>query len=89
MQARVTPCQKLGLFPDFLQGAPPNDEELLKMKGAAVVERPLCLDLSRVNAGRFLRVPAELLRLALRALAELDVDDAGARELHQLIERMN
>src|SRR6185312_6075680 len=32
-------------------------------------------------------VPAERLRLALRALAELDVDDARAGEVHQLVER--
>src|SRR5215218_368309 len=33
-------------------------------------------------------VPAEGLLLALRALAQLDVDEAGAREAHQLIERV-
>jgi hypothetical protein len=32
-------------------------------------------------------VPAERLLLALRALAELDVDDARAGEVHQLAER--
>src|SRR5689334_21514100 len=33
-------------------------------------------------------VPVEGLLLALRALAQLDVDEAGARRLHQLVERV-
>src|ERR1700730_6445291 len=32
-------------------------------------------------------MPAELLRLPLRALAELDVDQRRAREVHRLVER--
>jgi hypothetical protein len=51
---------------------------------------PLFVD-ARIKSGDGhdgrLRMPAELLRLALRALAELDVDQPGPGEVHQLVER--